>query len=110
MFLTKQFIDDTLRYDGWTMFLANERFTGYIVADSGITISIDEFKRGFTLTQFINAAWYDGFNLVGTWVHENQVHLDRCVHFSYLNEADNFARKHNQIAYYCLTSDQVIYC
>jgi hypothetical protein len=110
MFLTKQLIEDTLRDDGWTMFLANEKYTGYIVAESGIIISLDEFKRGYTLTHFINNAYDNGYDLVGTWVNEGQVHLDRCVHFDRLNDADNFARKNNQLAFYNIGGDFVIFC
>jgi hypothetical protein len=109
---TKQFIDSTLANGGGTVWLGQESYTGYVVAVYGreLIISVDEFKRGSTLKQFIESAYDTGFNIVGSWVHEGQVYLDCCKHFNYVNEADNFARANKQLAYYNISGAFVIEC
>lgn len=112
MFLTKRFIESTISNSGATFWLERESFTGYIVsvAGRGLIISVDEFKRGATVSQFIQAAYDDGFNIVGSWLHNGQVYLDCCRHFNYRNEADNFARSNKQLAYYNISGAFVIEC
>jgi hypothetical protein len=107
---TSQFIEYALKNGGYTNWLGTEKYTGYIVAVKGheLIIPIDEFKRGATVKQYTECAFDDGYDIVGSWLHEGKVYLDRCRWFSTANEADTFARKNKQLAYYNISGDYVI--
>jgi len=109
---TKSFIESTLANGGGTLWLGKEQYTGYTVAVYGreLIISVDEFKRGNTVKQFIECAYDDGYDIVGSWLHEGQIYLDCCRHFNYVNEADNYARANKQLAYYNISGAFVIEC
>ena len=110
MFTNKQFIEDTIINGGATYWLERESFKGYVVSVFGreLVIPIDEFTRGNTVKHFVECAYNDGFNIVGSWLFEGQVYLDCCKQFDYLNEADNFARSNKQRAYYNISGAFVI--
>ena len=108
----KQFIDSTLQNSGGTLWLGREQYTGYVVSVYGreLIISVDEFKRGATLKQFIESAYDTGFNIVGSWLHEGQVYLDCCRHFDDFKSAEQCALDNDQLAYYSISGNYVIDC
>lgn len=112
MFSTKSFIECTLKNEGHSLWLGQESYTGYVSAVYGreLVISVDEFKRGATLKNFVECGYNDGYDIIGSWVNDGKVYLDCCRHFDRRNNAENFARANKQLAFYCVDGGYVIDC
>jgi len=112
MFSTKSFIENTKQNTGATLWFCNEQYKGYVVAAKGheLTVSQDEFNRGFTPSIYLQCAFDLGYNLAGAWVNGGVVYLDCCLHFNNYESAKQFALDNEQVAFYCIDGDYVIEC
>jgi hypothetical protein len=98
--------------EGGTFWLGHESFkTGYVLALPNNELRIDLDCVGQSLFEFYQHACLDlNADGLGWWFNadENKLYIDSVIHVDTLDEAVTLGKEYNQLAVYCLDTNEVI--
>jgi hypothetical protein len=97
-----------LRNGGGTVWLSTEYSTGYVVALPNHELRIDNAcLRPNVLQFYVENLLQPGSDGVGFWVDGDKTYIDSVIHVSNRDVALQLGRDYNQLAVYCLDTNEV---
>lgn len=110
----KKIVQDTLKNGGYTYSAMDGRYsvgTGEqeIISIGNVKKSVIIDVKDFNESTLKNAVAELQAIDFGTWLHENQIHVDRVTVFHTLDKALKVARKRKEIAIYDLKENKEIF-
>ena len=96
---------------GGTVWLSTEYSTGYVVALPSRELRVSDYLAKPSLIQYyIENLVQPGSDGIGIWnnTDESKVYIDSVLHVNDYNTAVKLGREFNQLAIYCLDTNEVI--
>jgi len=109
--LAANLYDQMTTNGGGTVWLSTEYSTGYVVALPSRELRVSDYLAKPSLIQYyIETLVQPGADGVGIWnnTEEEKVYIDSVLHVNDYNVAVKLGREYNQLAIYCLDTNEVI--